>query len=129
MGMDDPMMLTVFMGIINISFTLVAVFTVEKWGRKPLLISGSLGMALGAFGVAVTFGHAGMELITAASLLIYFSVVHVLLGSYLLGAHRRDFPQHHPWCCSSHRSCLPVDIQFHRVKLVCTHVQHAAYRG
>ena len=71
MGMDDPMMLTVFMGIINISFTLVAVFTVEKWGRKPLLISGSVGMALGAFGVAVTFGHAGMELITAASLLIY----------------------------------------------------------
>ncbi len=71
MGMDDPMMLTVFMGIINISFTLVAVFTVEKWGRKPLLISGSLGMALGAIGVAVTFGHEGMEMLTAASLLIY----------------------------------------------------------
>ena len=71
MGMDDPMMLTVFMGIINISFTLVAVFTVEKWGRKPLLISGSLGMALGAFGVALTFGHEGMELCTAASLLVY----------------------------------------------------------
>ena len=71
MGMDDPMMLTVFMGIINISFTLVAVFTVEKWGRKPLLIWGSLGMALGAFGVALTFGHAGMELFTAAFLLIY----------------------------------------------------------
>ena len=71
MGMNDPMMLTVFMGIINISFTLVAVFTVEKWGRKPLLICGSLGMALGAFGVALTFGHAGMEMITAASLLIY----------------------------------------------------------
>ena len=71
MGMDDPMMLTVFMGIINISFTLVAVFTVEKWGRKPLLIYGSLGMAFGALGVAVTFGHAGMELCTAASLLIY----------------------------------------------------------
>ena len=71
MGMDDPMMLTVFMGIINISFTLVAVFTVEKWGRKPLLISGSLGMALGAIGVALTFGHEGMGMITAASLLIY----------------------------------------------------------
>ena len=71
MGMDDPMMLTVFMGIINISFTLVAVFTVEKWGRKPLLISGSLGMALGAFGVAVTFGNDSLALVTAASLLIY----------------------------------------------------------
>ena len=71
MGMEDPMMITVFMGIINILFTLVAIFTVEKWGRKPLLIYGSLGMALGAFGVAITFGHAGMEMVTAASLLIY----------------------------------------------------------
>ncbi len=71
MGMEDPMMITVFMGIINILFTLVAIFTVEKWGRKPLLIWGSLGMALGAFGVALTFGHAGKESFTAASLLIY----------------------------------------------------------
>ena len=71
MGMDDPMMLTVFMGIINISFTLVAVFTVEKLGRKPLLISGSLGMALGAFGVAMTFGNDSLALVTAASLLVY----------------------------------------------------------
>ena len=69
--MDDPMMLTVFMGIINISFTLVAVFTVEKLGRKPLLITGSLGMALGAFGVAVTFGNDSLALVTAASLLVY----------------------------------------------------------
>ena len=71
MGMDNPMMLTVFMGIVNITFTLVAVFTVEKWGRKPLLISGSLGMALGAFGVALTFGNESLALVTAASLLIY----------------------------------------------------------
>ena len=71
MGLDEPMMLTVFMGILNISFTLVAVFTVEKWGRKPLLIWGSLGMALGAFGVAVTFGNESLSLVTAASLLVY----------------------------------------------------------
>lgn len=71
MGMENPMVITVFMGVVNILFTLVAIFTVEKWGRKPLLIWGSLGMALGAFGVAVTFGHAGLEFLTAASLLIY----------------------------------------------------------
>lgn len=54
MGMGNPMVQTVIMGIINISFTLVAIFTVEKWGRKPLLITGSVGMAIGAFGVAIS---------------------------------------------------------------------------
>ena len=53
MGMGNPMTQTVLMGIVNISFTLVAIFTVEKLGRKPLLITGSLGMAIGAIGVAL----------------------------------------------------------------------------
>ena len=70
-GVDDPKMTTVIMGVVNILFTLLAIFTVEKWGRKPLLICGSIGMAIGAFGVAVTFGHAGLELVTALSIMIY----------------------------------------------------------
>ena len=47
-GGGDGMMQTVIMGIVNITFTLVAIFTVEKLGRKPLLIIGSIGMAIGA---------------------------------------------------------------------------------
>ncbi len=71
MGMTNPMFNTVMMGVVNILFTLVAIFTVEKWGRKPLLIAGSLGMALGAFGVATTFGVEGMQLITMISIMVY----------------------------------------------------------
>ena len=71
MGMTNPMVNTVVMGVVNILFTLVAVFTVERWGRKPLLIWGSLGMALGAFGVATTFGHAGLEVVTMLSIMVY----------------------------------------------------------
>ena len=70
-GMQSPMVITVIMGIINILFTLVAIFTVEKWGRKPLLIWGSIGMAIGAIGVALTFGHEGLEYGTSLSLLVY----------------------------------------------------------
>ena len=71
MGMTDPMFNTVMMGVVNILFTLVAIFTVERWGRKPLLITGSLGMALGAFGVALTFGAEGLQLVTMVSIMLY----------------------------------------------------------
>ena len=71
MGMGNPMMQTVIMGIINISFTLVAVFTVEKIGRKPLLIWGSIGMAVGAFVVALTFGNNSLNLVTMIALMVY----------------------------------------------------------
>ena len=71
MGMGNPMMQTVIMGVINISFTLVAVFTVEKIGRKPLLIWGSIGMAVGAFVVALTFGNDSLNLVTMIALMVY----------------------------------------------------------
>ena len=62
---------TVLMGIVNITFTLVAIFTVEKVGRKPLLIVGSIGMALGALAVASCdyFGIKGM--VPVVSVIVY----------------------------------------------------------
>ena len=71
MGMGNPMVQTVIMGIVNISFTLVAVFTVEKLGRKPLLIFGSIGMAVGALGVALTFGNESLSTVTMLSIMVY----------------------------------------------------------
>ena len=72
LGMGNPMMQTVIMGVVNITFTLVAIFTVEKWGRKPLLIYGSLGMALEAAGVAVTSVSASLPPVVAVvSIMVY----------------------------------------------------------
>lgn len=71
MGMDNPMVNTVLMGVVNIAFTLVAIFTVEKIGRKPLLICGSIGMALGAFGVALTFGNPALSMLCMISIMLY----------------------------------------------------------
>ncbi|MCH5309017.1 MAG: D-xylose transporter XylE [Prevotella sp.] len=71
MGMTNPMVNTVVMGVVNILFTLVAIFTVEKWGRKPLLITGSIGMAIGAFGVAITFGNPSLSIACMMSIMVY----------------------------------------------------------
>ena len=71
MGFDNPMVLTVFNGIVNLGFTCVAIFTVEKLGRKPLLIVGSLGMAVGAIGVACTFGNPELQLLCMVSIMVY----------------------------------------------------------
>ena len=71
MGMDDPMFQTVLMGVINITFTLVAVFTVEKLGRKPLLITGSLGMAIGALGVALSNVVTVPAIVPVTSIMLY----------------------------------------------------------
>lgn len=71
MGLSDPMMVTVITGTINLALTCVAIFTVEKLGRKPLLVTGSLGMAIGAFGVALTFGNPAMSALCMASIMLY----------------------------------------------------------
>jgi len=51
-GRDASMFQTIVMGLVNVVFTLIAIFTVDKFGRKPLLIIGSIGMTIGMFGVA-----------------------------------------------------------------------------
>ena len=71
MGVSNNMLFTVIMGVINISFTLVAVFTVEKLGRKPLLITGSLGMAVGALGVALSNVLTLPAIVPVLSIMVY----------------------------------------------------------
>ena len=71
MGVSNNMLFTVIMGVINISFTLVAVFTVEKLGRKPLLITGSLGMAVGALGVALSNVTTLPAVVPVISIMLY----------------------------------------------------------
>ena len=59
------------MGIVNILFTLIAIFTVDRFGRKPLLIIGSIGMAFGAFAVAWCDKFAIMGLFPVLSIIVY----------------------------------------------------------
>ncbi len=85
---DAAMLQTITMGLVNVIFTVIAILTVDKFGRKPLLIIGSLGMTVGMFGVAGlafsnTIGIATLVFIiiyTASFMMSWGPVVWVLIS-------------------------------------------------
>ncbi|MGE0019110.1 MAG: D-xylose transporter XylE [Draconibacterium sp.] len=68
---DASMMQTVIMGLVNVIFTVVAIFTVDKWGRKPLLIVGSAGMAIGMFAISALAFNEIIGMGTLVFIIIY----------------------------------------------------------
>lgn len=50
---EASMLQTVYIGIVNLIFVLISLLLVEKVGRKLLLLIGSVGMAIGMFGIAI----------------------------------------------------------------------------
>jgi SP family xylose:H+ symportor-like MFS transporter len=46
---------TIIVGIVNLTFTVVAILTVDRFGRKPLMIIGSLGMAVSMVALGLAF--------------------------------------------------------------------------
>ena len=45
-GVSDTLFNIVITGSVNLIFTFVAMFTVDKWGRKKLMLFGSIGLAI-----------------------------------------------------------------------------------
>ena len=43
---NSSLLQTILVGSVNLTFTVVAIITVDKFGRKPLMIIGALGMAV-----------------------------------------------------------------------------------
>ncbi len=68
---DASMLQTVVMGIVNILFTVVAIFTVDRIGRKPLLIVGSTGMMVGMAALAILSFTDAIGLMALVFIIIY----------------------------------------------------------
>jgi len=61
-GTDIAMMQTVVVGGVNLLFTIIAIWSVDKLGRKPLMYIGSAGMGISliAAGLAFVFHQTGL---------------------------------------------------------------------
>lgn len=54
-GTDSALLQTIIVGIVNLSFTTLAILTVDKFGRKPLLIIGALVMGVSMLMLGTSF--------------------------------------------------------------------------
>ncbi|WP_211259722.1 D-xylose transporter XylE [Pseudalgibacter alginicilyticus] len=68
---DASMLQTIIMGLVNVVFTVIAILTVDKWGRKPLLITGSIGMAIGMFAISILAFQGIIGMATLVFIIIY----------------------------------------------------------
>ncbi|UII31676.1 sugar porter family MFS transporter [Fulvivirga ulvae] len=61
-GPEDALKQQILLGGVNLLFTFVAIYQVDKWGRKPLLIMGTIGMFLGigTLGVSIYLNQLGL---------------------------------------------------------------------
>ncbi len=68
---DSSLLQTIIVGVVNLTFTVVAIMTVDKFGRKPLMIIGSIGMAISMIALGFTFYVGNVGIMALVFMLIY----------------------------------------------------------
>lgn len=79
-GTDTALLQTIIVGIINLSFTVLAIVTVDKFGRKPLQIIGAVGMAFFMFALGFAFFFQKLGLAALIFMLGYVACFAVSWG-------------------------------------------------
>ncbi len=79
-GTNTALLQTIIVGAINLTFTVVAILTVDKFGRKPLQIIGALGMAVFMFSLGFSFFFESLGLVALISMLGYVACFAVSWG-------------------------------------------------
>lgn len=68
---DSAFLQTVIVGAVNAAFTLVAIFTVDRWGRRPLAIWGGVIMAVAMFWLGAVFNMQMLGSMALVAMMLY----------------------------------------------------------
>jgi len=84
-GNSGALLANVVNGVVNVSMTIVAIWLLDKVGRRPLLLSGTAGMAVGMTITALSFLggenlHGTLAIVAVLGLLIYTGSFAIGLG-------------------------------------------------
>lgn len=70
-GTDVALLQTIIVGAINLLFTVLAIQTVDKFGRKPLMIIGAVSMAIAMFALGTAFYTTSLGVFALVCMLVY----------------------------------------------------------
>ncbi|WP_299098475.1 sugar porter family MFS transporter [uncultured Winogradskyella sp.] len=79
-GKDDVLKQQILLAFVNLVFTFIAMYTVDKFGRKPLLYIGSVGMILGFLLLAVSLQLDAVGVISLIGVLIFIASFALSMG-------------------------------------------------
>ncbi len=91
-GKDDILKQQVLLATVNLVFTFIAMFTVDKWGRKPLLVTGGFGMLLGFLIMGFTLyssdysnlNTAGLPALSSTEGVVSLVGILIFIGSFAM---------------------------------------------
>ncbi|KAI9680129.1 MAG: High-affinity glucose transporter rgt2 [Caeruleum heppii] len=74
-GIENPFVVSIITNVVNVVSTFPGLYMVEKWGRRPLLMFGAIGMCICQYIVAIVGTTAGS--VVANKVLIAFVCIYI----------------------------------------------------
>ncbi|MCL7754777.1 sugar porter family MFS transporter [Polaribacter sp. Z022] len=79
-GKEDVLAQQILLAFVNLVFTFIAMFTVDKFGRKPLLFIGSVGMIIGFLLLGITLQQQNVGMLSLIGVLIFIASFALSMG-------------------------------------------------
>lgn len=79
-GKDDVLLQQILLAFVNLAFTFLAMFTVDKIGRKPLVYIGSVGMMAGFLMLGISLQQQHIGIISLIGILLFIASFAMSMG-------------------------------------------------